>query len=1434
MASVRSLFVISGVVSSLVMGAQVFAGTNSFDPICTEYVGQKKFKPGDTTYWETKVVPEFERVLKSPSLESEAQLNSKMKTMMAAYGLRENEISQYNSQRLVSDCAKTPTMEGCYAMQAYCVRDFVKKELPASVMNTLGCLEPYNRPYCGKAFQTAEGIEANLNTLKAVDEKFSKVLGEARSKPLVPEYLADVDSAFVEYSARVQEALKKGLSLTKAMRDELEKTRKTYEKNKATVKNLGDAAKAFDQCREYLKSEGLNDNRYLVDQVCSANANSVTPQELSSFRNIMKDLRANENEFRRKDTFSLVKDTYDHSLRSGARQYLESYFGIKGALPEKNAYCKAIGGCNEALNGVYDEVSASRASLKRIDRVAEAASFNQAVAKLNQACADAAVSILSAGGGTANQNSIAKVNSAYSDLVNKTGFGTLMGMGKFKDSVGSFDQEDCLEAGDGMKTLSANDPNLDASLQEALNTVSDKMKELQKQKGSIVDSSNPYPGLRYFLEYEPLSLREVVRLRNDPQMASLMCLEIDKIYRKEKNSRVITGVLTGLAIAGAVAATVLSGGLASPTLVAALGMSSVAIGVGTGAAGYANAKYQETKYEQSVQTKAFDAQLGQSLVDQYYFQGNAELVGIAASFAPGAGKLLYKGASQVAVRTGLATSVELASSTLNAAVRTSPIVIQTAKLTKPAMDLIAKVNSGAKVYLSELQVALASRVGPKTMSTSVALFNGIADGMATDVAITFGVHALAHPDPYSEEGMLDLLTEIAMSRGISAIGRSGAAFLNSRRPNWKSGKIEPVLQGKSGNTGGETPAIGGRSPDQSSTGEPLPRGAVKKIDLKDPETGQPYREFDHEYRQVLWQSLPDSDPLKKTLQALDKKGVKVVEFIPGKKDGGFDGLYLGKKTISDLKKGTSGTFEVIALNSDLFKRRGSISKVLEHEIGHWNTFGKPEGKFNFTKGSAEVLEGKVFEFSGDLKEYQKFAASDEATQYLKQGMKDLRGVPETDVQSRFRESFDRPVNEVFGEDYRAGFSKSREALKNSKEFSSFEARLHSDISRQAKADLFSASSVIEKWSPGGGFEVELKRGDARIRKTLELDASRYVGAPKDQGTLDALRMESRKIMDQERQRVIDEFKKMGTTPETFENPDVVRDIEEQSRKAADRILMEKHPWLKDFNQNFSKDMEARSDRFTVAESAAEIALKKLQDAELRGKITQKDYFELRRSLTDATGALRPDGTGLTPRKGADVAWDELDLYQNGLHRISGTLEVPMLSSKEEYAELLRKQTQNETVNLSQVARPGLANVRDGRVLVLQGSGRWEKTSGDGYVDVFVPESAVLPANAITLEKGVSKEQVRTVNLLSSRGNAGTNPEFMDLKLNRMEERFKRVLIPKSEVSAPFSGPGQQLDELMNQGLQQDPAKFNGIFSSPEWKKWNTDQRLKRMREFFPE
>jgi hypothetical protein len=341
---------------------------------------------------------------------------------------------------------------------------------------------------------------------------------------------------------------------------------KTYEKNKATIKSLGDAAKAFDQCREYLKSEGLNDNRYLVDQVCSANANGVTSQELSSFKNVMKDLRANENEFRRKDTFSLVKDTFDHSLKYGARQYLESFFGIKGVLPGKSEYCKAVGGCNEALNAIYDEVRADTGSLKRINRSAETNAFNQAVSKLNKACADAAVSILSAGGGTANQDSIAKVNSAYSDLVSKTGFGTLMGMGKFKDSVGSFDQEDCLEEGEGMKTLSANDPNLEASLQEALNTVSDRVKELQKQKGSIVDASNPYPGLRYFLEYEPLSLREVARLRNDPQMASLMCLEIDRIYRKEKNSRVITGALTGLAIAGAVAATVLSGGLAAPAL----------------------------------------------------------------------------------------------------------------------------------------------------------------------------------------------------------------------------------------------------------------------------------------------------------------------------------------------------------------------------------------------------------------------------------------------------------------------------------------------------------------------------------------------------------------------------------------------------------------------------------------------------------------------------------------------------------------------------------------------------------------------------------------------------------------------------------------------------------------------------------------------------
>jgi hypothetical protein len=76
------------------------------------------------------------------------------------------------------------------------------------------------------------------------------------------------------------------------------------------------------------------------------------------------------------------------------------------------------------------------------------------------------------------------------------------------------------------------------------------------------------------------------------------------------------------------------------------------------------------------------------------------------------------------------------------------------------------------------------------------MFNGFADGMVPDVALTFGVHALAHPDPYSEEGMLDLLTEIAISRGISAVGSSGAAYLKSKRPNWDSKRVADRVPAK--------------------------------------------------------------------------------------------------------------------------------------------------------------------------------------------------------------------------------------------------------------------------------------------------------------------------------------------------------------------------------------------------------------------------------------------------------------------------------------------------------------------------------------------------------------------------------------------------------------------------------------------------------------
>lgn len=141
--------------------------------------------------------------------------------------------------------------------------------------------------------------------------------------------------------------------------------------------------------------------------------------------------------------------------------------------------------------------------------------------------------------------------------------------------------------------------------------------------------------------------------------------------------------------------------------------------------------------------------------------------------------------------------------------------------------------------------------------------------------------------------------------------------------------------------------------------------------------------------------------------------------------------------------------------------------------------------------------------------------------------------------------------------------------------------------------------------------------------------------------------------------------------------------------------------------------------------------------------------------------------------------------------------APPLLTEAEYRSMVARQVAGETIDLTDVARPGIAKVVDGEVLVTQGAGRWEKARPDEYVDLFVDSRATLPPEleAVVLETGVRADLVRDANLLSSRGKEGMNPTIVEASLGDAPS-FTRVRIPARNVDAPTSFMPHRIEEIL--------------------------------------
>lgn len=173
--------------------------------------------------------------------------------------------------------------------------------------------------------------------------------------------------------------------------------------------------------------------------------------------------------------------------------------------------------------------------------------------------------------------------------------------------------------------------------------------------------------------------------------------------------------------------------------------------------------------------------------------------------------------------------------------------------------------------------------------------------------------------------------------------------------------------------------------------------------------------------------------------------------------------------------------------------------------------------------------------------------------------------------------------------------------------------------------------------------------------------------------------------------------------------------------------------------------------------------------------------------------------------------------------------TPMLNMRE-YGDLLARQEQGEIIDLQTVPRPGIGGVNeDGVVVIGQGAGRWEKTSGTGRIDILIPADQPLPPGARLIESNIPGEMARAANLLSSRGAEGSNPVVVDIMTRG--KTFKRISVAHDQTMAPTSGVAHELGvrtQNLRSVLGDGPAAR--ILEGPDFRRLSPNEKLSYLEE----
>ena len=735
-----------------------------------------------------KFIPKFREQISSDDIQkSMANLNmfkDSIKSLTKAE--KERAITEYLT---MESCDNKLFDPNCINVKAYCAQKIATTTLVGSYQKVNKCSKPWNRPYCGDDYQSAENLGNQIDYLdkkkKEIDDIFEEMgniyLSDRSTfrnlKFDVDDFYGEVYDRYevvndrIKFLAEEARRNQKKLSEEEARKLSKQKVEDDMKDDFIVLKekdeNMSSVCDLLNACYGAVYEHAdLRDKRSLSDQVaiCKIDFSHDYANE-----NALKEL---ENFIDKTKTYSeqvvlkeLVRKTNRNLTRMNVRNwaiYYKSMYGIKPdvskMLEKLPAYAK-----NETAKKYIesDDLKKELDATPKINFDEERKLYNEYAYKVNKACEkhrEADKKQIS------YSDAFAAEEEALAKFYEKSKVAHFSNIGLFADNITQYDRKACVdEPYKGIHGISDVDivKNGFYSLQDVFTEKSETIKDYIKTsypKGQI----HKIKVLKDMLKHDPIALRESLAQTSDPMYAKWICHGIKQVAKDDYAKNIRDKTFKYASLTGSAVATVLSAGAATPLLIA-----STSIGIANATNGYLESLDERSAAEGSYVTDSKDHDILLAELEAADLKGEGALVDLAISLIPLAGsatKMVKIGG--LALPDYLKKSVDIS--------RLSKI-----SFSNPAQEALRKaIITGSKVSPKMLTKALASQVTkvagkiPEGQKRLMETFKETLKGASKETVIRATVYASVHKAPpsfFSKEGMKGFFE----SEGYKVVVRSG-------------------------------------------------------------------------------------------------------------------------------------------------------------------------------------------------------------------------------------------------------------------------------------------------------------------------------------------------------------------------------------------------------------------------------------------------------------------------------------------------------------------------------------------------------------------------------------------------------------------------------------------------------------------------------------